>query len=281
MLGKTIVNLTKGLRILEVGSILEILDVKFVQSVQDCFAEALGVALLSVSNGDWLTEPSNISRFCSEYTCRVKEAYGNCTSGHKRWEQIAKEKKVPVIFKCDVGLTNFVVPVMVEGEYIGSVMGGHFLVEPPDEEFFRQVARKLEIDEEKYVAASWGVNVIPEDRVKAIADLIFVVTNSFCAMAYVNAKLLGAGSDYKIKRNVFIEDWFVSNYMKNKAKKLITGREFQILKFIVLGKSNNEIAKELFLSVHTVKAHVSSILEKFGVEDRVQMAVKAVKEGIV
>ena len=61
----------------------------------------------------------------------------------------------------------------------------------------------------------------------------------------------------------------------------ITEREFEVLKLIVLGKSNTEIAKDLFISVHTVKAHVSSILEKFSVEDRVQVAVKAIREGLV
>ena len=42
-----------------------------------------------------------------------------------------------------------------------------------------------------------------------------------------------------------------------------------------------EIAKELIVSVHTAKAHVCSILQKMCVNDRVQAAVKAVKEGLV
>ena len=43
----------------------------------------------------------------------------------------------------------------------------------------------------------------------------------------------------------------------------------------------SEIAKELIVSVHTAKAHVCSILQKMCVNDRVQAAVKAVKEGLV
>jgi len=53
------------------------------------------------------------------------------------------------------------------------------------------------------------------------------------------------------------------------------------LKHLVDGKSNTEIAKELIVSVHTAKAHVCSILQKMCVNDRVQAAVKAVKEGLV
>ena len=61
----------------------------------------------------------------------------------------------------------------------------------------------------------------------------------------------------------------------------LTEREFEVLKHLVDGKSNTEIAKELIVSVHTAKAHVCSILQKMCVNDRVQAAVKAVKEGMV
>ena len=61
----------------------------------------------------------------------------------------------------------------------------------------------------------------------------------------------------------------------------LTEREQEVLKHLVSGKSNTEIAKELIVSVHTAKAHVCSILQKMCVNDRVQAAVKAVKEGLV
>ena len=58
-------------------------------------------------------------------------------------------------------------------------------------------------------------------------------------------------------------------------------RECEVLRHLVDGKSNTEIAKELIVSVHTAKAHVCSILQKMCVNYRVQAAVKAVKEGLV
>ena len=65
------------------------------------------------------------------------------------------------------------------------------------------------------------------------------------------------------------------------ARAQLTERELEVLKHLVKGKSNTEIAKELIVSVHTAKAHVCSILQKLCVDDRVQAAVKAVKEGLV
>lgn len=61
----------------------------------------------------------------------------------------------------------------------------------------------------------------------------------------------------------------------------LTTREKQILKLITEGLSNVEIAKTLFVSVNTTKVHVASILQKLEVDDRLQAAIKALKEHIV
>lgn len=74
-----------------------------------------------------------------------------------------------------------------------------------------------------------------------------------------------------------------SNDLADESKKdySLTTREAQILKLITEGYSNNEIAKELFLSINTIKAHVASILQKLEVDDRLQAALKALKNKIV
>lgn len=61
----------------------------------------------------------------------------------------------------------------------------------------------------------------------------------------------------------------------------LTKREYEVLKLVVDGKSNNEIAEALTISSHTAKAHVCNIIQKLLVDDRTQAAVKALKEGLV
>ena len=61
----------------------------------------------------------------------------------------------------------------------------------------------------------------------------------------------------------------------------LTQREYEVLKLVVDGKSNHEIAQELTISEHTAKAHVCNIIQKLVVDDRTQAAVKALKEGLV
>lgn len=60
----------------------------------------------------------------------------------------------------------------------------------------------------------------------------------------------------------------------------LTERELVITKLVGEGKTNKEIANELYLSVGTVKNHITTILQKIGLRDRTQLAIYAVKHDI-
>jgi DNA-binding NarL/FixJ family response regulator len=60
----------------------------------------------------------------------------------------------------------------------------------------------------------------------------------------------------------------------------LSDRELQVLKLIANGKDNAEIARELFISAKTVKNHISNILLKLSIENRIQAAVYAVRSGL-
>lgn len=61
----------------------------------------------------------------------------------------------------------------------------------------------------------------------------------------------------------------------------LTDREYEILKFISQGLSNPEIAKKLYITTHTVKAHILAIYQKAGIHSRVVLAVRAIKLRII
>jgi DNA-binding NarL/FixJ family response regulator len=61
----------------------------------------------------------------------------------------------------------------------------------------------------------------------------------------------------------------------------LTSRELEVLRLIAEGADNGAIGRELLISRHTVKQYVTNILEKLGVQSRVQAAVYAVRKGLV
>jgi DNA-binding NarL/FixJ family response regulator len=75
----------------------------------------------------------------------------------------------------------------------------------------------------------------------------------------------------------------LSAAMKNDGENLLhrlTDREVEVLRLVVNGASNKEIADELVITEGTVKSHVSNILDRLEARDRTQAAVIAVKHGL-
>lgn len=110
---------------------------------------------------------------------------------------------------------------------------------------------------------------------KTLASVIKNVSKGACwldsAVAQVALNLFPKPENTDLQHGLEVSD----------ARAQLTEREFEVLRLLVKGKSNTEIAKELIVSVHTAKAHVCSILQKLCVDDRVQAAVKAIKENII
>jgi DNA-binding NarL/FixJ family response regulator len=65
------------------------------------------------------------------------------------------------------------------------------------------------------------------------------------------------------------------------AEANLTDREQEVLRLMARGRSNSEIAAELFLGVETVKTHVRNVLAKLGARDRVQAVITAYESGFI
>jgi DNA-binding NarL/FixJ family response regulator len=61
----------------------------------------------------------------------------------------------------------------------------------------------------------------------------------------------------------------------------LSDRELEVLSRLARGESNRRIAERMFISVHTVRAHVRSLMQKLHVQNRVQAATYALKHGLV
>ena len=153
------------------------------EEIMSNWAKATGLATVAVgADGKYISDCYNFTDFCIKLTRGSEE-------GRRRCEKCDREGKG--VYHCHAGLIDFGIDLVVNGEKLGSVIGGQVLPEHPDEEKFAQVARELGINEDVYLQALDKVNVKTEEAITASANLLGEVLNNFINAEY-NSKYSGA-----------------------------------------------------------------------------------------
>lgn len=104
-------------------------------------------------------------------------------------------------------------------------------------------------------------------------DLVNIIRNVVQGKSYIDS-----GVTYSIIRRVRESISKTGEYHKRPD---LSQRELQILEYLVMGKSNKEIADVVCLSLDTVKAHLKNIYKKLSVSSRSQAVQTALKEKII
>jgi len=154
----------------------DFMDMRKLQQIQDNFSDATGLAAIAVGkNGEYLTQGSNFTDFCMKYTRGSAE-------GNKRCVRCDNEGKGTYI--CHAGLMDFSIDIEVNGEKLGAIIGGQVLPKEPNEETFREVAKEIGVDPEKYVNALRKVPISNEKKIRASADLLGSIVNQLVNLEY-------------------------------------------------------------------------------------------------
>lgn len=155
-------------------------DMQKFENIMANWAIATGLATVAVgSNGEYISECYNFTDFCIKLTRGSKEGCARCEKCDREGEGV---------YHCHAGLIDFGIPLVVEDQVVGSVIGGQVLPEDPDEEKFRQVAREIGVDEDRYIKALHKVNIRSEASITASANLLGDVLNNFINAEYARKK---------------------------------------------------------------------------------------------
>lgn len=189
--------------------IQEFADMSRFESILKCWAQATGLATVAVGeDGKYISECYNFTDFCIKLTRGSKEGCARC-------EKCDREGKG--VYRCHAGLVDFGMDLMIGDEKVGSVIGGQILPENPDEEVFRQTAREIGVNEDRYIAALRKVNIRTQEQIEASAKLLGDVLNNFINAEYntkYNGRLIEKLSEGVKECEHLVED------IQNNAKSL-------------------------------------------------------------
>ena len=169
----------------------ELIDISIIQKIQDSFSEYTHLAsLIADENGVPVTVGSGFTRFCFELTRGSEIGYSRCVECDRMGGVNSLKTGKPSVYQCHAGLCDFAAPIIVDGIYVGSIMGGQILTQAPDEELIRERAIEYGIDEHLYIDAAKEVHIKSEQDVLEAANFISKLAEILSEMAYKNYQAL-------------------------------------------------------------------------------------------
>lgn len=174
----------------------DVMDIPTLQKFLDNFAESLNIAAVAVDkDGNPITKPSSYTRFCASYTHSTKIGDDRCAASHKHGGEEAVRTGRPYVYRCHAGLIDFAAPIILEGELIGTILGGQVLTSRPEEDEFRRVAKEIGVNEDEYVDAANHVYSMEEKNINSAAEVLFIVANALSQVGYQQYKLESTSRD--------------------------------------------------------------------------------------
>lgn len=183
-------------------SLADLIDIDFLQQFQDTFAETTNLAGFTYYGEGTTTKPSNFSDFCLKYTRGTEKGLKRCTDCDQKWGKIVAQNGKPEIYTCHAGLTDFAVPIIVDGKQAGTILGGQIFTEPPNEEHYRQLAREIGVNEDDYIKALKKIKIVSPETIEAATNLLYIVAKAISDIGHKNLELMKKNANETLYRNI-------------------------------------------------------------------------------
>nr|MBP3599422.1 PocR ligand-binding domain-containing protein [Eubacterium sp.] len=165
----------------------DLIDVEVLQRIQDGFSKYSGLSSLTTDeNGVPVTKGSSFTDFCINHVRKSELGVKRCKECDKMGAYEASKRGCAATYICHAGLIDFSAPIMVEGQVIGSFLGGQVRTKEFDEDSFRASAEELGMDADEYVEAAKKVCVLDRKEVEKAADFLAEIAKVLSEMAYQN-----------------------------------------------------------------------------------------------
>ena len=165
--------------------VADVVDLKMLKSFLDNFALSMNCATVAVDHeGKEITAPSCYRDFCENHIHKSPIGDDRCAECHKRMGQEAVKLNRPYVGQCHAGLIDFAAPIIINGNHIGTVLGGQILDTKPNEDLIRQGATEMNIDPDSLWSATQNIDIVPRSNIEAAAEVLYIVVNQLAMNGY-------------------------------------------------------------------------------------------------
>jgi DNA-binding CsgD family transcriptional regulator/ligand-binding sensor protein len=222
---------------------IKIIGKRKLQSFQDSYADLFNISLGIISlQGKALTVWSNSSLFCHYI---MKNNHERCRQEKQRIIDYVIQKGETVMYTCYMDVIYFACPIFFNNDLVAICLCGGVYLEENKDLYDNKMIRKIPVLEEKEL----------NEKIRLLENVLNLLNIDEDISTMVENK-----KDEKKQDLLFLE-------------KKLTLRELQIVKSINCGLTNKEISVELNISEKTVKTHITNILRKLNMKDRLEVVI--------
>lgn len=171
-----------------------IINTKKFQKIQDDIAKATDMAVIAIDfKGNPITKHSKCSDFCGAVR-HNKELNKLCEKCDSRGGLEAARNQEPYIYICHIGIVDFAIPIIVDGQYIGAIMAGQVKLKNEDNnnELEQIVSKKYQQDIEAYPELKESYDklvTVSLEKIKAVAQMINHLVNFYVSESVLKTSL--------------------------------------------------------------------------------------------
>ncbi|MCR5420469.1 MAG: PocR ligand-binding domain-containing protein [Lachnospiraceae bacterium] len=196
----------------------DMIPVDILQEVQDAFSEYTGMAaLITDANGTPVTKGSGFTKFCMEMTRTSKKGGKRCEACDRQGAFMTMQSGKPTVYSCHAGLTDYAAPILLNGGFIGSFIGGQVRTEPVDEEKMRVRALDYGLDPDEYVEAAKITNELSREQIDKAAVFLQRLAGVLSKIAYKSYQALSQNHELEVnaKNKSDFMMWFSGELKQN------------------------------------------------------------------
>lgn len=199
-------NVLEMIKIFNAGQkteISDLIDISFLQELQDNFADMMNIACVTVDKNGPITKPSNFTDFYTKNLGSNEpglQQFNKCSIENN---QSSLKKGEPIIYTCLAELTHFIIPIVVNGKQIASVLGGQVSTTKLNEAWFTEIAEKLGISyDHEYITELKKNKIFSEKDIKMTIKLLSLIVNAVSKIAQANYILIEKNKREKLTEKI-------------------------------------------------------------------------------